>query len=345
MNTKFNINNLVRDNIKALKAYSSARDEFKGSADVFLDANENPFGTLNRYPDPQQKEIKEKLSTIRKVEKNQIFIGNGSDEVIDLAFRIFCEPGIDKVLTFSPTYGMYNVSANINNIEVIKQPLINDFQISLNQLQPYLDFEDLKIIFICSPNNPTGNSINPEDIEYILENFEGIVIVDEAYIDFSSQASFIKNIDKYNNLIVSQTFSKAWGLAGVRVGVAYASEEIIKLYNRVKPPYNVSTLNQEAVLKSLDNLEEVTENIDTILLERTKLKEALSTLSIVKKIYPTDANFLLVEVDDANKTYQYLIEKKVIIRNRNTQVDNCIRITVGTANENAKLVEVLKQIE
>ncbi|WP_055445892.1 histidinol-phosphate transaminase [Lacinutrix mariniflava] len=336
------INNLVRANIKALKPYSSARDEFKGTADVFLDANENPFGDLNRYPDPQQKEIKQKLSAIKKVDTNQIFVGNGSDEVIDLAFRIFCEPGKDKVLTFSPTYGMYDVSANINNIEVISQPLINDFQISLNQLQPYLDFEEIKIIFICSPNNPTGNSINPEDIEYVLENFNGIVIVDEAYIDFSSQGSFIKNIEKYNNLIVSQTFSKAWGLAGVRVGVAYASEEIIKLYNRVKPPYNVSTLNQEAVIKSLDNIEEVTKNIDIILSERTKLKDALSQLSIVKKIYPTDANFLLVEVDDANKTYQYLIEEKVIIRNRNTQVENCIRITVGIPEENEKLIEALQ---
>ncbi|RLJ68910.1 histidinol-phosphate aminotransferase [Lacinutrix venerupis] len=344
MNTTFNINNLVRANIKALKPYSSARDEFKGTADVFLDANENPFGELNRYPDPQQSKIKEKLSTIKSVETNQIFIGNGSDEVIDLAFRIFCEPGKDKVLTFIPTYGMYDVSANINNIEVIKQPLINDFQINLNQLQPYLDFQDVKIIFICSPNNPTGNTINTDDIEYILENFNGIVIVDEAYIDFSSQASFIKNINKFNNLIVSQTFSKAWGLAGVRVGVAYASEAIIALYNRVKPPYNVSTLNQEVVLECLNNQSEVSKNIETILSERTKLKDALNQLSIVKKIYPTDANFLLVEVDNADKTYQYLIDKKVIIRNRNTQVENCIRITVGTAVENQKLIEALKNI-
>lgn len=344
MNTTFNINNLVRANIIALKPYSSARDEFKGTADVFLDANENPFGELNRYPDPQQSKIKDKLSAIKSVETNQIFIGNGSDEVIDLAFRIFCEPGKDKVLTFTPTYGMYDVSANINNIEVIKQPLINDFQINLNQLQPYLDFEDVKIIFICSPNNPTGNSINTEDIEYIIENFNGIVIVDEAYIDFSSQASFIKNINKYNNLIVSQTFSKAWGLAGVRVGVAYGNEAIIALYNRVKPPYNVSTLNQEAVLECLNNQSEVSKNIDIILSERTKLKDALNQLDIVKKIYPTDANFLLVEVDNADKTYQYLIDKKVIIRNRNTQVENCIRITVGTAIENQKLIEALKNI-
>ena len=343
-NRVINLDNIVRANIKALKPYSSARDEFKGTADVFLDANENPFGKLNRYPDPQQSKIKDKLSAIKSVQTNQIFIGNGSDEVIDLAFRIFCEPGKDKVLTFTPTYGMYDVSANINNIEVIRQPLINDFQINLNQLQPYLDFEDVKIIFICSPNNPTGNSINTEDIEYIIENFNGIVIVDEAYIDFSSQASFIKNINKYNNLIVSQTFSKAWGLAGVRVGVAYASEAIVALYNRVKPPYNVSTLNQEAVLECLNNQSEVSKNIDIILSERTRLKDALNQLDIVKKIYPTDANFLLVEVDNADRIYQYLIDKKVIIRNRNTQVENCIRITVGTAVENERLIEALKNI-
>ena len=344
MKTRINLNNLVRDNIKALKPYSSARDEFKGNADVFLDANENPFGTLNRYPDPQQNAIKENLSTIKNVDANQIFIGNGSDEVIDLAFRIFCEPGKDKVLTFSPTYGMYKVSANINNIELIEQPLINDFQISLNQLQPYLDVPELKIIFICSPNNPTGNSINSEDIEYILENFNGIVIVDEAYIDFSMQASFITNINKYQNLIVSQTFSKAFGLAGARVGVAYANKEIIQLYNRVKPPYNVSTLNQEAILKSLANLNEVNTNIEVILSERTKLKNALSKLSVVKKIYPTDANFLLIEVENADKLYQYLIDKKVIVRNRNTQVDNCIRITVGTPAENKILIDTLNSL-
>jgi len=339
-----NLKAIVRENIWNLKAYSSARDEFKGAADVFLDANENPFGTLNRYPDPHQKAIKEKLSVLKKVETNQIFVGNGSDEVIELAFRIFCEPGKDKVLTFSPTYGMYDVSAHINNVEIIKQPLINDFQISLNQLQPYLDVEEIKIIFICSPNNPTGNLLHTEDLEYILENFNGIVIVDEAYIDFSSQESFIKNINKYNNLIVSQTFSKAWGLAGVRVGVAYACEAIINLYNRVKPPYNVSTLNQDAVLDRLNNLDEVKHNIDAILLERTTLKEALIELPLVKKIYPTDANFLLIEVDNADKVYQYLIDEKVIVRNRNTQVDNCIRITVGTPAENKILIETLKAL-
>jgi len=340
-----NLEKIVRKNIWNLKAYSSARDEFKGAADVFLDANENPFGDLNRYPDPHQIAIKEKLSEIKKVDTDQIFVANGSDEVIELAFRIFCEPGKDKVLTFSPTYGMYDVSANINDVELIKQPLINDFQINLNQLQPYLDFEEVKIIFICSPNNPTGNCLNSDDIEYILENFKGVVIVDEAYIDFSSQPSFIKNINKYDNLIVSQTFSKAWGLAGVRVGAAYASKEIIDLYKKVKPPYNVSVLNQEAVLKTLDNISEIEENIKAILTERETLKDTLTSLSFVKKIYPTEANFLLVEVDEADVTYQYLIEKKVIIRNRNTHVKNCIRITVGTAEENEKLINALQNLK
>lgn len=338
------LENIVRENIQNLAAYSSARDEFKGNADIFLDANENPYGTLNRYPDPHQVKIKEQLAELKKVGTDQIFIGNGSDEVIDLAFRIFCEPGIDKALTFSPTYGMYDVSANINNVELIKQPLINDFQINLNQLQPYLDDPNLKIIFVCSPNNPTGNTFHTEDIEYIIENFNGIVIIDEAYIDFSKQASFTAKINQYPNLIVSQTFSKAWGLAGVRVGAAYANSKIIDLYNRVKPPYNVSVLNQEAVLNSLTNLEEVQQNITQILTERERLKELLATLKMVNKIYPTDANFLLVQVDNANETYEYLINKKVIIRNRSKLVNNCIRITVGTPEENERLIEVLKNI-
>ncbi len=337
----FSLENIVRKNIWNLTPYSSARDEFKGSADVFLDANENPYGTLNRYPDPHQKKIKKKLSEIKKVTQDQIFVGNGSDEVIDLAFRIFCEPGKDKALTFSPTYGMYDVSAAINNVELIKQPLINDFQINLNQLQPYLDDPAVKMIFVCSPNNPTANTFNIADVVYILENFHGIVIIDEAYIDFSEQESFITKINNYKNLIVSQTFSKAWGLAGVRVGAAYANKEIITLYNSVKPPYNVSQLNQEAVLKSLNNLEVFNENVAAILKERESLKQKLASLKIVNKIYPSDANFLLVEVSNANETYQYLIDEKVIIRNRNKLVNNCIRITVGTSEENEKLIESL----
>lgn len=341
----FSLENIVRENIWNLTPYSSARDEFKGMADVFLDANENPFGTLNRYPDPHQKKIKEKLAEIKGVQTNQIFVGNGSDEVIDLAFRIFCEPGKDKALTFSPTYGMYDVSANINNIELIKQPLINDFQINLNQLQPYLDVEELKLIFICSPNNPTGNLLNTEDVEYILDNFNGIVIIDEAYIDFSSQPSFATKINQYPNLIVSQTFSKAWGLAGVRVGTCYADAAIIQLYNGVKPPYNVSALNQEAVLNSLENYSEVKKTIQIILSEKEQLQAALLKLPLVKKVYESEANFFLVEVDNANETYQYLIDEKVIIRNRNSHVDNCIRITIGSAEENERLIESLQKLK
>ncbi|AUC15020.1 histidinol-phosphate transaminase [Tenacibaculum sp. SZ-18] len=340
----FSLEKIVRKNIWNLTPYSSARDEFKGTADVFLDANENPYGNLNRYPDPQQSKIKEKLAKIKNVNTDQIFIGNGSDEVIDIAFRIFCEPGVDKALTFSPTYGMYDVSADINNIELIKQPLINDFQINLNQLQPYLDDPLVKMIFICSPNNPTGNTINEEDIEYILSNFDGIVIIDEAYIDFSSKKSFTEKINDYPNLIVSQTFSKAWGLAGVRVGAAYTNEAILDLYNRVKPPYNVSVLNQDAVLESLNNASDVKKNIDIILEERCRLKQRLASIKKVNKIYPSDANFLLVNVDDANKTYNYLINEKVIIRNRNKVINNCIRITVGTPEENEQLINALKAL-
>ncbi len=339
-----NLKNIVRKNIRNLTPYSSARDEFKGIADVFLDANENPYGRLNRYPDSQQIQIKKKLSNLKNVAPNQIFIGNGSDETIDLAFRIFCEPGTDKALTFSPTYGMYDVSANINNVELIKQSLTNDFQIDLNQLQSWLGDPEIKIIFICSPNNPTGNTFLVEDIEYILENFDGIVIIDEAYIDFSIRESFIAKINQYENLIVSQTFSKAWGLAGVRVGAAYTNSNIIDLYNRVKPPYNVSVLNQEAVINSLNNYEEVRKKINTILTERYRIEQELTDLKIINKIYPSDANFLLANVDDANKTYKYLIKQKVIIRNRHKLISNCIRITVGTPEENEKLIETLQLI-
>ncbi|WP_028889733.1 histidinol-phosphate transaminase [Tenacibaculum ovolyticum] len=340
----FNLTKIVRPNIQKLQAYSSARDEFKGTAEVYLDANENPFGILNRYPDPKQTKIKERLTEIKGVAKDQIFVGNGSDEIIDLAFRIFCEPGKDKALTFSPTYGMYDVSANINDVELIKQPLVNDFQISLNQLEPYLDMDDVKIIFICSPNNPTGNCFEEESIEYILDNYNGIVIIDEAYIDFSSRASFIKKIAKYPNLIVSQTFSKAWGLAGVRVGAAYANAAIINLYNKVKPPYNVSTLNQEAVVTSLNNLEEFSANRDVIIKEKQKLISELKNIELVKKIYPSEANFLLIEVTKADSIYNQLVAEKIITRNRNTLVNNCLRITVGSSEENIKLIEALKSI-
>ncbi len=340
----FNLEKIVRSNIQQLKAYSSARDEFKGVADVYLDANENPFGTLNRYPDPQQIRIKEKLSEIKKANLDQIFVGNGSDEVIDLAFRIFCEPGKDKALTFSPTYGMYDVSAGINNIELIKQPLLADFQINLNQLQPYLEMDDVKLIFICSPNNPTGNIINKDDIIYILKNFNGVVIIDEAYIDFSTKESFINEIKNYPNLIVSQTFSKAWGLAAVRVGTAYANSNIIDLYNKVKPPYNVSSLNQKAVLVSLNNQTKFGIERNIILIEREKVIDQLSKIPMVKKIYPTEANFVLIEVEGADKLYKDLVEEKIITRNRNTVINNCLRITIGSPEENQKLINTLEEL-
>jgi histidinol-phosphate aminotransferase len=337
----FNLEKLVRKNILSLQAYSSARDEYKGKDAIFLDANENPYGELNRYPDPKQLELKNKLNEIKNIPTDNIFVGNGSDEVIDLAYRIFCEPGKDKALTFTPTYGMYDVSAGINDVELIEIPLTKDFQIDFNATENYLKDENLKIIFICSPNNPTGNNLN--NIERIIENFNGIVFIDEAYIDFSEAESFIKKIAQYPNIIISQTFSKAWGQAAIRVGTAYASKEIITLYNKVKPPYNVSKLNQDAALEALLARDTFEKNKEMILQERKKLIASLSTLPIAKKVYPSDANFILVEVDDANKLYETLVEAKVITRNRNSVVRNCLRITVGSEEENEGLLYLLQR--
>ena len=338
------IENIVRPNILELQPYSSARDEFSGKEGVFLDANENPFGTLNRYPDPYQKELKQKLAEQKGVANNTIFVGNGSDEVIDLAFRIFCRPGIDKALIFSPTYGMYDVSASINNVALIKLPLNKDFQLDLEKIKPYLSDNNIKLIFICSPNNPTGNLINKADIEFILNNFNGIVMIDEAYIDFAKNDSLINLINQYNNLVVSQTFSKAWGLAAARIGVAYSNEEIISLYNKVKPPYNVSELNQKAAIKVLNNISSYQDNLKIILEEKEQLKEVLQELDLVKKIYPSDANFFLIEVHNADQVYTTLVNQQIIIRNRNKQVTNCIRVSVGTPEENQKLLTALKKI-
>lgn len=339
-----NLENIVRPNILELKPYSSARDEFTGKIGVFLDANENPFGKLNRYPDPHQKELKEKLAELKRVEIDNIFVGNGSDEVIDLAFRIFCNPGFDKALTFSPTYGMYDVSAAINDVGLIKIPLNDDFQIDLEKARPYLSDTRIKLIFICSPNNPTGNLLHKTDIEYILNNFKGIVFLDEAYIDFAKGDSLIGLINQYNNLIVSQTFSKAWGLAAARVGVAYAHADIISFYNKTKPPYNVSKLNQKAIVSALDNQLYYQKNLNSILAQKEILKASLSQISFVKNIYPSDANFLLIEVENADKLYNTLIEQLIITRNRSKQVSNCIRITVGTPLENQKLIAALNNI-
>jgi len=339
---KNNLEQLVRKNIWNLAPYSSARDEYEGKEGVFLDANENPFGTYNRYPDPQQAELKKQLASLKNVFPNQIFLGNGSDEVIDLAFRIFCEPNKDKALTFTPTYGMYEVSANINAVEVIKLPLNAVFQIDRKSLEPYFSDPNLKLIFICSPNNPSGNLIQSEDIEFILENFNGIVIIDEAYIDFCPEATFAAKLNQYPNLIISQTLSKAWGLAGIRLGIAFMSDALLQFFNKVKPPYNISSANQKIALEALLNTTEFELNVKQILFEKAKMIQELQMIKLVKNIYPSDANFLLVEVENANAVYAELVQQKIIIRNRNTVVANCVRITIGTAEENKKLVNALK---
>ena len=342
--TPFNLQSLVRPNIWALKPYSSARDEFSGNTGIFLDANENPFGTLNRYPDPHQKELKSILSKRKNIPHNQIFIGNGSDEIIDLIYRIFANPGKDSVLICPPTYGMYEVSANINDVNIVNVPLRDDFQLDMEAILEKIDTDtSIKIIFVCSPNNPTGNRL--KNVQNLIENFNGIVVLDEAYIDFCADKTYIPSVKKYPNVIVMQTFSKALALAGARVGMAFAQSEIIALMNKVKPPYNVSKLNQEAAIQALTRNGETMNNVDKILEERELLRQSLRDISIVKKIYPSDANFLLVEVDDADNLYNHLVSRGIIIRNRNSQIENCIRITVGTPDENRLLLKELRNLK
>jgi histidinol-phosphate aminotransferase len=338
------LNKLVRDNVIRLTPYSCARDEFKGSSGIFMDANENPFGNLNRYPDPYQRELKASISRFKGIEEEKIFLGNGSDEIIDLCFRIFCNPGTDKALTFTPTYGMYEVSASVNDVQVIKVPLNDNFQIDISKTEPLLSDKKLKLIFICSPNNPTSNSMNYTDVEYLISAFNGIVIIDEAYIDFSDQPSFLKLTAKYNNLILMQTFSKALGLAAVRVGMAFSTPDIIKYLNKLKPPYNISTINQQAALSKLKKPDVYKHQVKKIKEERNRLSEILSKIKIIEKIYPSDANFLLVKVKNANYIYNNLIEKHIIVRNRSSVIDNCIRITVGKRSENNKLIIALNSI-
>ena len=336
MNT---IQHLVRKNIIKMQPYLSARLEYTGEEAIFLDANESPNGQLNRYPDPNQQALKNKLSEIKKVPTDNIFIGNGSDEVIDLACRIFCEPGLDKVLLLTPTYGMYQVSANINNVEVISVPLKSDCQIDFDIINKHFDDKQLKLIFICSPNNPTGNIIN--DIEIVLQQFKGIVFVDEAYIEFSENNSYLQKIMAYSNLIVSQTLSKAWAHAAIRVGTAYASKEIIALYNKIKPPYNISTLNQNEALKALCEIDIFNKNKKEILFQREILQKELSALPFVIRTYKSDSNFILIEVTNANSLYTYLVNAGVIVRNRHTTINNCLRITIGNPNQNMLLIKAL----
>ncbi|MFP9099047.1 histidinol-phosphate transaminase [Flavobacterium sp. RHBU_24] len=338
----FDLSKIVRPNILALKPYSSARDEFKGTATAYLDANENPYGMFNRYPDPQQKQLKEALSKLKNVPQENIFVGNGSDEAIDLCYRIFCEPGKDSALTFTPTYGMYSVSADINNVTLVELPLDKNFQIDVDKTLPLFKRENLKLVFICSPNNPTGNSIDA--IETILKNFDGIVVVDEAYIDFSASASLLEKLELYPNLVVLQTFSKAWGLAAARVGLAYASAEIISYFNKVKPPYNVSRLNYTVALAAISQPELFENQKNKLLAEREKMVHSLQKLNVVKKVYPSDANFLLVEVTDADGIYNSLVQKGIILRNRNNVVPDCLRITIGSAEENDLLLTALNEL-
>lgn len=343
----FNLENLIRENIKTLVPYSSARDEFHGEAKVFLDANENSIGSpltkwYNRYPDPHQQKIKDKLSVIKGVSPKEIFIGNGSDECIDILYRAFCNPGKNNVIICPPTYGMYEVSANINDVEIRKAPLLENFQLDLIYLETLVDV-NTKIIWLCSPNNPTGNSLLREDIEMVLNNFDGIVVIDEAYINFSQQRSFLPELKEYSNLVVLQTLSKAWGLAGLRLGMAFASEEIIAVYNKVKPPYNISEAVQELVLKALNNIEDVNAMITEIVAERKRLEYQLPKLKAVLHVYPSDANSLLVKVVDAKAIYEYLLARKIVVRDRSKVIlcEGCLRITVGTARENDELINAL----
>ena len=342
------IKDLIRQNIKSLEAYSSARDEFKAmsSGFVFIDANESPFDTgLNRYPDPQQNLVKEALSKIKGISKEQILLGNGSDEVLDLIFRVFCEPREDNVIVLPPTYGMYEVLANTNAIELVNIPLVENFQPNVKEIVKVQDAKT-KLLFLCSPNNPTANSFDANKIETLIKEFNGIVVIDEAYIDFSIEDSWLCRLDEFPNLIVTQTLSKAYGLASIRLGICYASKEIISILNKIKPPYNVNQLTQDVALQSLFNQEKVKNEIAIIISERNQLIRDLQNVEIVEKVYPSDANFLLVQVDDATLRYKQLVKLGIIARNRTTQIlcDNCLRFTVGTPDENKKLINTLKLV-
>ena len=338
-----NIQKLLRENIQQLQPYSCARDEFKGEASVYLDANENPYNApFNRYPDPLQWEVKEQISKIKKVPAENIFLGNGSDEPIDLLFRAFCEPRVDNVIAIEPTYGMYKVSANINDVEYRKVLLDENFQFSADKLLSAANFYT-KIIWLCSPNNPTGNSLDRKEIVKLLNEFEGIVVLDEAYVDFAAEGSFSDKLTDYPNLVILQTFSKAWGSAAIRLGMAFASTEIIAVLNKIKYPYNINILTQQQVLIALKNVEQVDKWVEILLAERAVLIQKLQALSLVQHIYPTDANFVLVKVADANAVYQYLVTKSIVVRNRHTVAlcNDCLRFTVGTSLENQLLVDEL----
>jgi len=345
----FDLSRLVRKNIQTLQPYASARHEFTGKATVFLDANENAYGSpvevqYNRYPDPLQWQLKFQLARIKGVPAENIFIGNGSDEVIDLAYRIFCEPGKDNVIICPPTYGMYEVSGNINDVAVKKVLLTQNFQLDVEGILNAVD-EHTKLIFICSPNNPTGNSMKREDILQLLNNFNGLVIIDEAYINYSKQKTFIAELTNYPGLVVMQTLSKAWGLAGLRVGLCYAAMDIIDLFNKVKPPYNINEASQQAAIEALQHTDIINAWIRETVAEKEKMVGALKTFSFIENVYPSDANFILIKTGDAGKLYTYLSDKGIVVRNRSKDplCENCLRITIGTPGENNDLLEALKK--
>jgi histidinol-phosphate aminotransferase len=338
------INQLVRPNILKLRPYSCARDEYKGEARAYLDANENPYnGPYNRYPDPMQLSLKEKIAKVKNTKAENIFLGNGSDEPIDLVFRVFCEPTVDNVVAIDPTYGMYQVCADINNVEYRKIALESDFSLNADKLLDACD-SHTKLIFLCSPNNPTGNCLNESEIKKVITRFKGMVILDEAYTDFAPGRSFLPELNNYPNLILFHTFSKAWGLASVRLGMAFASAEVLGYFNKVKYPYNINLLTQQFVSQRLDKVKEKEQWVKTLLDERETLRQNLINLPLVKEVFQTDANFLLIKVDDANKTYNHLVSQEIIVRNRNTVslCQGCLRITVGTPDENRLLIEALK---
>lgn len=346
---RFDLQALVRDNIKKLKPYSSARSEYSGNASVFLDANENSYGSplsqnFNRYPDPLQSELKAAISKIKGVPAKNIFVGNGSDEVIDLAFRIFCEPGKDNVITCPPTYGMYKVCADINDIRVREVLLTENFQLDTESILAAVDASS-KLLFICSPNNPTGNNFHRQDIELLINNFPGIVIIDEAYINYSRYKSFIFELTEYPNLFIMQTLSKAWGLAALRLGLGFGSEDIIQLFNKVKPPYNINLSSQQLGLEALNNINDINEKIRKTVAGRKMLESKLQGFPFIRKVYPSDSNFLLVKAENGDALYDFLSSKSIIVRNRGKEplCDNCIRITIGTHEENERLLSALNE--
>ena len=346
--SNINIDILVRKNVLDMNSYSSARDEFENKKEnlVFLDANESPFqNDINRYPDNKHTYLKKRLLELNQLSNGQILLGNGTDEILDLIIRVFCDPGYDKIITVPPTYGMYDVIAKTNNVENIKIPLNSNFSLNLEELKKSFS-KKTKLLFLCSPNNPTGNSFSRKNLIDLIESFNGVVVIDEAYIDFSSNSSLVNLIDKYNNLIVTQTMSKAFGMAGIRLGMGFANKKIINYLSKIKPPYNINVLTEKRALEELKNIDFVKANIKIILEERDKLIDSLNELSFIEKVYPSDSNFILIKVDDADLRYKQLIDRGIVLRNRSKVLlcDNCLRITVGTPSENKLIIKNFNEL-